>query len=160
MILVNPFQLKIFYDSVIPSPLGLEPHPTNPPRPQSLSGPHRCPGFLSILGVRAHRALRGRADADPGLRSGSARRGVPRGGGGRRGAAGGGCGAVPAVPLKAGGGGRDGRCRAERGRAGPHAPAGHVPALPAGSHRRVFPGAARRRAAAGSAGGPRRRQER
>lgn len=41
-----------------------------------------------------------------------------------------------------------------------HAPAEHVPALPAGAHRRVRPGAARRPGPPGRAGRPRRGQER
>lgn len=41
-----------------------------------------------------------------------------------------------------------------------HAPARHVPALPAGAHRRVPPGAARRPGPPGRAGCSRRRQER
>lgn len=38
MILVNPFRFNIFHDSVTPlERFGLEPHPANPPGPQSRS---------------------------------------------------------------------------------------------------------------------------
>lgn len=148
MILVNPFRFNIFHDSVTVGAFraGAAPcEPTRTPKPLLRCGPHLRPGFPSILGVRTHRALNGDGRTQPG--SAASRERSARGGGGRCGAAGGGCGAAPAEPLKAGGGHRAGRCRAERGRGGPSGVPCACRACPSPSCYRPSPSAPRGRPA-------------